>query len=121
MTTPPNGPSHRPEPPLAALTEENIIRLDREHDQESANMAKSADSLDHLRPSTAGGEDEWGSFAVHTRNSSRSRSTVGSLTGSKKPNDGGGRALELSMRGTLKRGESDRTVTLGNYADGKPL
>lgn len=122
ITTPPNGPSHRPNPALAALTEENMTRLDRQLGQEAATAAEPVDSLDHFRSPLAEGGGEGGSSAATSPDSSRSFETAGSLAGPKKLAIGSmAGALELSTRGQLKRGESERTVTLGNREDGRPI
>lgn len=112
-TTPPNGPEKpsRPSLPTAALTEENMGRLDREqHEWESHPAAN------HVGDNS--GENDNNSLAPNYRESTDSLpgSTVGSLNS---PFQRGkrGRGAMSSTRGQLVRNESDRsqvTITQGN-------
>ncbi len=114
-----------------------MTRLDRQHGQEppAANPTDSADSLAHLGPSSSstmagGGDGEADSLAVDSQDGGiRSRSTAaGSLADANnnpsarsglaeaEPGPGPG-VTALSMRGQLTRGESERTITIGNHAN----
>ena len=129
FTTPPNGPTARDDPPPAALTEENVTRLDREHSLNSiatVNTSIIHHSVNHddipskhvpqspgstLESPALNSDSEVDSLAVNSRDSSSlPRSTVGSLHGPPP-----GVPVE---RGKLSRHESDRsqlTITQGNY------
>lgn len=116
--------SARSESPKAALTEENMTRLDREQGSRVEQSYPESDpSLDISIE-----EREANSLAVNSRDSSGPRSTLGSLpspakgkntpiarmTGSKGAGGSGG-----DTRTRLVRGESDRsqvTVTQGSHA-----
>ena len=137
MTTPPNGSSsHRPPdaaPPPAALTRENVGRLDWEHGQELSNNhnavgESSADRVnDFLRPTPAApaivrdDEDQDGeNEQEEEEEAADSLAAVHSQDGSGGAVGVGVEGLEASfrMRGGLVRGESERTLTLGSSGKG---
>ena len=92
------GPSVRPGLPTAALTEENMGILDREHDESSANPPLAA-----LRRMTS---DAHSSVELGSRDSSPPGSTVGSL---KSPQKQGRSWGAHSIRSRLNRNNSDRS------------
>ena len=117
VTTPPNGPAQRVEPPPTALTEENVTRLDREQSMHSLNhmatfepqpLGKDENKNTNRMSMPSATNSEADSLAVNSRASgSMSHSTVGSLHG-----------LTLNERGPLMRHQSDRsqiTVKQGDY------
>lgn len=92
------GPSVRPGLPTAALTEENMGILDREHDESSTSLPLAA-----LRRVTS---DAHSSVEVGSRESSPPGSTVGSLRSPFKQGRSWG---AHSMRSRLSRNNSDRS------------
>ena len=135
--------NHRPEPTQggAALTEANVEKLGRESlgaggggagsgghvepalgnsavgggdalaENATAAALPQGDAL-HLPPPHERADDA-DSLAVHSRNSSLSHYSQGSTVGSLRNVEG------WVGRGQLMRGESERTVTMGNYGGGK--
>jgi len=114
MSPPPTVPSKRPGPPAAALTEENVTRLDRERESDLNIPARGS-----TQESISGD-----SLAVNSKASSDGASTVGSLHSPRKAARSRGEAMGMTMRGKLARNGSDRsqvTVTPGNSLDEKGL
>lgn len=104
MASPPNGPIKRPAPPTAKLTEENVTRLDREHEGDSIPRRT-------FSPPTLPHDESGDSLTVNSRDSSYPGSTVGSLhsprkTAARQRSEMG---MSFAMRGKLARQESDRS------------
>ncbi|KAL9128042.1 MAG: hypothetical protein Q9217_003206 [Psora testacea] len=102
MTAPSSGPTTRSAPPTAKLTEENVTRLDREHECDPTHfLAFSPPAVPH---DESAGEGD--SLAANSRDSSPMRSTVGSLHSPRKESGRPKGEMGITVRGKLARKES---------------
>ncbi|KAL9037461.1 MAG: hypothetical protein Q9214_005695 [Letrouitia sp. 1 TL-2023] len=117
--TPPSRP-----PIASALTQENMTKLDRAHEEAEPGAMGATDSsmlpfpfrkTGHVRHDDSG---EHSSLAVHEGGESERESTVGSLKSIDKNNDGPMRAVRMSMR-RMDSEQSQKTVTQAQVREGR--
>ncbi|KAL9609506.1 MAG: hypothetical protein Q9167_005723 [Letrouitia subvulpina] len=112
-------------PPLAsALTEENMTKLDRAHEEAEPGAMGATDSFmlpslfrktGHVRHDDSG---EHSSLAVHEGGESERESTIGSLKSIDKSDDGPKRAVRMGMR-RMDSEQSQKTVTQAQVREGR--